>query len=115
VVRSRKNGFLLNARASESSFAACLREIEKSRTLHGRLRTGAKQTACRFTEAKSAQKAMQLYTDVLRRTRRERARTEEEALGTLLKRIQVEWDLIAQKAGAIIEALTSNHPSKKSS
>jgi 1,2-diacylglycerol 3-alpha-glucosyltransferase len=113
VVRNGKNGFLLHARAGEAAFAARLRSIEQNIALRSRLSAKARSTADDFTEARSAQKALTLYRKVLRRTNRKRAQTEQESFGTLLKRIEVEWSLITQKAGAVIEALTEDPPSIK--
>lgn len=111
VVRDGKNGFLLDAGADESAFAEQLQKLEQDRALRRRLSTGAKQTAREFSEGTSTRKALDLYTAVLRQTRRARAQTEHDTFGTLLKRIGVEWALITEKAEAAFEAMAGNHPS----
>ncbi|HEX5222232.1 MAG TPA: glycosyltransferase [Verrucomicrobiae bacterium] len=112
VVRDGKNGLLLDAGASEIEFAAKLAKLEANQALRHRLSVGAKRTSETFSREVSAEKALALYDSVLRRTRRERAQVSQDTFGTLLKRIEVEWKLIAEKAGAIIEAARSN-PAKQ--
>jgi len=109
VVRDGENGFLLPARARESAFAARLHQLEQDHSLREEQARGAKRTARLFTESGCAEKALNLYRKVLRQTRRERAQTTQETFGTLLNRIGVEWSLLAEKAGAAIQALTGDH------
>jgi glycosyltransferase involved in cell wall biosynthesis len=113
VVRDGRNGYLLDAAADERVFANQLQKIAQDGRLWQRLSAGAGLTARQFSESVSTRKALGLYQKVLRRTRRQRAQTEQDALGTLLKRIEVEWSLIVQKAGAVYEAVAGNkHPAK---
>jgi hypothetical protein len=51
---------------------------------------------------------------VLRRTRRDRVQTRQELFGRLLKRIEVEWALVSEKAGSVFEAVTGNGQSTNS-
>lgn len=113
VVRHGKNGFLLPADTSDSVFAKQLLQLKKSEALRHRMTAAAKLTAQDFSENVTARKALNLYENVLRRTRRARAQTEHETFGTLLKRLEVEWALIAQKAGAVLEAIKGNGNSKE--
>jgi len=113
VVRDGKNGFLLRAAANESEFAARLTKLENEKGLRHRLSLGAKRTSEKFSEAGSAEKALALYETVLQRTRRERAQISHDTFGTLLKRMEVEWKLIAEKAGSIIEAVKDNGHTKE--
>ena len=113
VVRDGKNGFLLKADASQAEFAEKLSKLESNPALRSRLSADAKQASQEFSDEASAEKALSLYESVLRRTRRERAQVSHDTFGTLLKRIEVEWKLIAEKAGAIIEAARSNSPAKE--
>jgi glycosyltransferase involved in cell wall biosynthesis len=115
VVRDNENGFLLAANADEAAFAARLEELARDGRLRRRLSSGAKQTSEEYAAEISAQKALALYQQVLRRTRRERAQIENETFGTLLNRIGLEWDLIAEKAGAVFEAMTGNGRARETS
>jgi len=108
VVRNGQNGFLLKSSAAEAAFAARLTKLESDPALRRRLSVGAKRTSEKFSEAVSTEKALALYESVLRRTRRERAQVSQDTFGTLIKRIEVEWKLIAEKAGSIIEAVKGN-------
>ena len=113
VVRDGRNGFLLRADANESEFAGRLMRLEKEKALRSRFRLGAKRTSEKFSENLSAEKALSLYEAVLHRTRRERAQISQDTFGTLLKRIEVEWKLIAEKAGSIIEAVKGDGHAKE--
>jgi len=112
VVRDGRNGFLLDAEADEAAFAKKLRAIQEDRGLGPRLSAAAKRTARAFSEDATAEKTLKLYQKVLRWTRAERIQNGHEALGTLLKRIELEWALIAGKAGAAFEAVAGN-PARK--
>lgn len=100
VVRDGKNGFLLAAEAEAEEFARHIQKLQQDPELRKRLSAGAVETAGEFSQEVTAQKALELYQKVLRRTRRVRAQTRQEAMGTLLKRIEVEWALITEKAHA---------------
>jgi 1,2-diacylglycerol 3-alpha-glucosyltransferase len=112
VVRDNKNGFLLNARASQEEFAARLGSIAGDQKLRRRFIAAARRTAEKFSEVISADKAIKLYERVLRQTRRQRAQTEHETFGTLLKRIGVEWSLLTEKAEAALKAVKENRRRK---
>lgn len=113
VVCNGRNGFLLSADAEEATFAGRLLELAGGSGLRRRLSSGAKRTSEKFSEAASAEKALSLYETVLRRTRRERAQISQDTFGTLLKRIEVEWKLMAEKAGSIIEAVKGKGDSQE--
>jgi 1,2-diacylglycerol 3-alpha-glucosyltransferase len=113
VVCDGQNGFLLAAEANETEFASQLAKLEPEPQLRRRLSAGAKRTGEKFSAEASAQKALALYETVLHRTRRERAQISQDAFGTLLKRIEIEWKLIAGKAGSIFEAVKSSPEPKE--
>jgi 1,2-diacylglycerol 3-alpha-glucosyltransferase len=113
VVCDGKNGFLLNADADHSTFAGKLLKLERDAALRDRMSAVAKRTSEKFSDAVLAEKALTLYETVLRRTRRERAQVSQDTFGTVLKRIEVEWKLIAEKAGSIIEAVKGNGDAKE--
>jgi glycosyltransferase involved in cell wall biosynthesis len=113
VVHDGENGLLLDANAPEEEFAARLDRIKTVPQLRERLRAGARRTARQFSRAESAKRALALYRKVLLQTRRERRQTEEDDFKALLKRIEVEWALVSEKAGAVLKALTGGEPSGK--
>ncbi len=113
VVRDGKNGYLLPTKASAAEFARHLRKLERDPKLRRKLSGAARRTSRKFSEANSARKTLRLYQQTLRRTRRERARVKEEFFGTLLKRIEVEWALITEKAGSIFDVVTGSGRTEK--
>ena len=113
VVCDGKNGFLLDADADQFTFAGKLLKLERDKALRHRMSVVAKRTSEKFSEDVSAEKALTLYETVLHRTRRERAQVSQDTFGTVLKRIEVEWKLIAEKAGSIIEAVKGNDHAKE--
>jgi 1,2-diacylglycerol 3-alpha-glucosyltransferase len=106
VVRDGSNGFLLHADASEDDFAARLKELETSDELRSRFSAQAKETATMFSCNEIADKALALYRRLLRKRLRTRAEMEDDPLKSLFKRIEVEWTLVSQKAGAVLKAIT---------
>lgn len=113
VVRNDENGYLLDAESDEGEFALCLKEIRTRPDLLAKLSDGAKKTARQFSRGASVRKALALYRNVLKTTRRKRALTEHEALGSVFKRIEVEWALLAQKANAAVDAMTVERRAEK--
>jgi len=107
VVRGGKNGFLLDASAAENEFAAQIKKLEHSVASRRRLAAEAKRTALKFSSDETAGKTLALYQKVLHRTWRERTEIEEDQMKALRKRIEVEWTLVSQKAGAVLKAFTS--------
>jgi 1,2-diacylglycerol 3-alpha-glucosyltransferase len=114
VVHDGENGFLLPAEADSDEFAGRIRTLEQDPELRRRLSAGAENTADEFSERAMAHKALKLYKEVLRRTRRDRAQTRQEAMGTLLKRIEVEWALITEKAEAAMGVISGGSHAPRS-
>jgi glycosyltransferase involved in cell wall biosynthesis len=112
VVQNKKNGFLLNARASEEDFAACLGRIKKGTKLRERLKAGAHRTAQHFSKERSAKKALAFYEKIRKQTRHQRRIEKEEVWANLVMRIEVEWKLISDKAQCAINAMTSDKKKK---
>jgi 1,2-diacylglycerol 3-alpha-glucosyltransferase len=108
VVQNGKNGFLLDAKASEEEFAACLGKIKTKPKLREQLKAGAQRTAQKFSKERSAKKALEFYEEIRKQTRRQRHIEKEELWANLVKRIEVEWKLISDKAQCAINALTSD-------
>ncbi|MEO6182648.1 MAG: glycosyltransferase, partial [Verrucomicrobiota bacterium] len=108
VVQNGKNGFLLDAKASEEEFATCLGKILKETKLREQLKVGAQSTAQKFSMKRSAKKALEFYEEIRKQTRRQRHMEKDEPWANLMKRIEVEWKLIADKAACAINALTGD-------
>ena len=108
VVRDGMNGFLLPAKASEEEFAACLKKIKKEKVLKKQFATSARQTARKFSKEQSAKKALEFYEEIRKKTRHRRRQEKEDLWASLMKRIEIEWKLIADKAQCAVRALTAS-------
>ncbi len=107
VVRDGKNGFLLDAKAGEEEFAACLSKIKTEAKLREELKAGARRTARKFSREQSAKKALEFYEEIRLQTRPQRQLEKDDLWANLMKRIEVEWKLISDKAECAINALTA--------
>ncbi|HVU23059.1 MAG TPA: glycosyltransferase [Opitutus sp.] len=101
VVRDGRNGFLLARDAGERRFAAALGRLQRDAELRARCGDEARRTAARFSRERSAERALEFYEEVRRRTRRARLKIERSAWGSLRERMSVEWELLAEKAQAV--------------
>ncbi len=108
VVRNGKNGFMLDAKASEEEFAACLGKIKADRKLREQLVDGAKRTARKFSKEQSAKKALEFYEEIRTQTRPQHREERESTWASLMKRIEIEWRLISDKAECAINALVTD-------
>jgi 1,2-diacylglycerol 3-alpha-glucosyltransferase len=108
VVHDGRNGFLLRADASEADFAEALNNLATDDALRARFSAEAKQTATMFSCDEIADKALALYRRVLRKTLRARTALEDDQFKSLLHRIEVEWTLVSEKAGAVLKAIAPN-------
>jgi 1,2-diacylglycerol 3-alpha-glucosyltransferase len=105
VMEDGANGYMLEKNAPARRFAESLARLHRDR---GRLEAfgqHARQTAENFSRERCAQRALGFYEETRRATRRERLMIERSPWGTLLERISVEWDLLAEKAQAVAEAM----------
>ena len=107
VVRDGKNGFLLDAKAGEEEFAACLSKIKTEAKFRKELEAGARRTAKNFSKEQSAKKALEFYEEIRQQTRKQRHLEKDDLWANLMKRIEVEWKLISDKAECAINALTA--------
>lgn len=107
VVRHGKNGFLLPARASAGSFASHIGRLHTEAGLRAAFSKEAQVTAQAFSKEHCADLALAFYEEVRRLTRRERLIAERSPWGTLLERMEIEWDLLAQKAQSIVQAVVT--------
>ncbi|HRE80167.1 MAG TPA: glycosyltransferase [Opitutaceae bacterium] len=107
VVRHEKNGFLLAARTPAKIFASHLLRLHERNDEREAFAQAAKETAEEFSQENCADQALAFYEDIRRLTRRERLLAERSPWGTLLERVGVEWDLLAQKAQSIVQAVVA--------
>jgi hypothetical protein len=105
VMKDGKNGFMLAKNASPQRFAAMLARLHREPARRREMSEAARKTAEFFSREHCADQALAFYEEVRRMTRRERQRIERSPWGTLLERIQVEWNLLAEKAQAVADAM----------
>ncbi len=104
VVTDGKNGFMLPASADEDAFAARLQAIRQEPELRARFRDEAKATANEFSRETCARRALDLYAETVQRMNMRSRDRFEDTWNGLLKRIRIEWDLIADKAESMFDA-----------
>jgi len=107
VVRNRQNGFLLPEKATEKRFADQLVRLHAGQPARLAMANAARETANHFSREHCADLALAFYDEVRRATRRERLLTERSPWGHLLERVSVEWNLLAQKAQVLVQAVIS--------
>jgi glycosyltransferase involved in cell wall biosynthesis len=105
VMRDGENGFMLGKGASPQRFAGALARLHRDPARRREMSEAARKTAEFFSRERCADLALEFYDEVRRMTRRERQRIERSPWGTLLERLQVEWNLLAEKAQAVADAM----------
>jgi len=105
VLRDGVNGFMLPKNAGAGRFANALERLYRDPARRKEFAAAARETADLFSKERCAEQALKFYEDVRRMTRKERMMVERSPWGTLLERIQVEWNLLAEKAQAVAEAV----------
>ena len=111
VVQDEQNGFLLPSDAPATVFADRLGRLKKDSALRESFTKKARITADLFSQGRCAEQALAFYADIQRATRRQRLLNEASPWGTLLHRINVEWELLAGKASVVAQAVTSERES----
>lgn len=105
VIDDSRNGFMLEKNATPARFAETLarfwREPKRLKAFSER----ARRTAENFSKEHCAKLALEFYSDVRRMTRRKRLEVERSPWGKLIERVSVEWNLLAEKAQAVAEAM----------
>lgn len=105
VMNDGKNGFMLEKRTSARRFAAQLARLERHPEMRADFSAEARKTAKHFSRERCAELALDYYEEVRRMTRRERLMVERSPWGKLLERVSVEWNLLAEKAQAVAQAM----------
>lgn len=98
VVKDSENGFMLSSEAEEKEFAKSILDLLGNPELRRRFREGAVKTAKEFSREESADKAISLYEEIVHDSRRKKTDFFEDTWSGLLKRIRIEWELLADKA-----------------
>ena len=105
VMNDRVNGFMLEKGAIPRRFADHLGKLARDEKRLKAFSHEARRTAELFSRERCADLALTYYEDIRRLTRRERLMIERSPWGTLLERIGVEWNLLAEKAQAVVQAV----------
>ncbi len=104
VLTDRVNGIKLAAEASEEAFGAAILALADDAQLHRKLRTGAVETAQRFSRQSSCNRLIELYRKVLDEERTS-YRSEMDLLETLMISIKAEWELLHEKTAAALKTI----------
>lgn len=114
VICHEKNGFMLPARTPAQTFAKHLARLHDEPALRKKFIQAARVTAEEFSQENCAKQALEFYGEIRAATRRERLMTTANPWGSLVDRVSVEWNLLAQKAQSVIAALSSDKAKKAS-
>jgi len=96
---------MLEKSASPRRFADHLAKLHKDRKRLEAFSAEARKTAELFSRERCADLALDYYQDIRRLTRRERLKIDRSPWGKLLERVGVEWNLLAEKAQAVVQAV----------
>lgn len=105
VMRDQANGFMLEKSATPRRFADQLGKLARDPKRLKAFSAEARRTAETFSREHCADLALAFYEEIRRLTRRERLMIERSPWGTLLERVGVEWNLLAEKAQAVVQAV----------
>ncbi|MBL9191895.1 MAG: glycosyltransferase [Opitutaceae bacterium] len=110
VVVDGTNGHLLPADTPAARFAQTLTDLLGRRESLGRFRTAALATAAGFDRSRTSARMLDLYSRLIAERREQAAQQSplEQAIKPMLDRIATEGHLIADKTGALVDALTSD-------
>jgi glycosyltransferase involved in cell wall biosynthesis len=113
VVRDGDNGFLLPAAAPAEEFA---RALGRCAAAEFRAKAGkaAQATAAEFSRERSAQRAVAFYEEVRKATRARRLMHHLHPWAALVKRLGLEWDLLASRTQTVAAAVFSEEKAKAS-
>lgn len=107
VVRDRRNGRLLPARATGETFARALVAAARAPATRSRWRKEALRTARSLDRQITARQALDFYTEVIATHRAAVPTTDREsAWNQFRERVAIEGRLLADKCGAAVRALT---------
>ncbi len=104
-VVSPTNGILLAGDAPPVEFAAALSGIAVDASRREGLAAGASATAAEFSRERSARRMLAFYDETLRSTRARRLENDLHPWSAMLKRVGLEWDLLALHTQTIASAV----------
>jgi 1,2-diacylglycerol 3-alpha-glucosyltransferase len=108
IVRDKKNGRLLTATATTTDFSRALNQVIRDTGLRKAWNEAALKQAADFDRAVTSVRALDFYREVLATYRRDVPRTEEHNLWERTKeRLAIEGQLVADKVGAAVKAMTA--------
>ena len=110
VLRDGKNGRMLDENVSLKEFAHCLNEIAHDVESMKAWKSAAFQTAVDFSREKSAKHLERLYQSTLdsKKIPAPISDNEFQVWDDLLKAIDIEWDLLVEKAKALLNTGSSD-------
>lgn len=114
VMRDRRNGFMLPARATAARFAKELGRLAASAAALRACAREARATAALFSKERCATLALDFYEEIRRATRRERRETALNPWGSFLQRLGLEWDLLSTRTQTIAHAVLGDSHAKAS-
>ena len=103
VVTDCKNGRVLRANCSEKGFAEAIADAFDSEDID-KWRPAALHTAERFSRERCASMLLELYKNIL--GTKSAPEIHPDLLDALRKKLQVEWELLQEKASAVMHTLT---------
>jgi glycosyltransferase involved in cell wall biosynthesis len=110
VVRDGDNGFLLPGAATAEEFAQALGKIFDDETRRTQFSEAALKTAANFSREQSARRALAFYEETRKATRARRLMNQLSPWTALLKRVGLEWDLLAARTQTVAHAVFSETP-----
>jgi glycosyltransferase involved in cell wall biosynthesis len=99
------NGVLLPSSASTAEFADALELVAANPANRQDLAMGAAETAAEFSQERSASRVLGFYEETIRATRAQRAENDLHPWTALLKRVGLEWDLVATRTQTLAAAV----------
>jgi glycosyltransferase involved in cell wall biosynthesis len=108
IVRDKENGRLLSADAATLDFSRALNQVVRNAQLREKWSKNARAQAANFDRAVTSVRALEFYREVLAAHRRDVPRTEEQSLWEKTReRLAIEGQLVADKVGAAVKAMTA--------
>lgn len=107
VVRHDHNGYLLPPGTRPAVFAGHVARLRADARQRRRFAVAARATADGLSRRHCAEQALAFYEHVRALTRRERLTTDRSPWGKLLRRIGIEWEIVARNARTFADALAT--------
>jgi hypothetical protein len=108
IVREKENGRMLPADATTTDFSRALNQVVRDAGLRETWNEAARAQAANFDRAVTSTRALDFYREVIRTYRRDVPRTEEQSLWERTReRLAIEGQLVADKVGAAVKAMTA--------